>query len=186
MSKNGLSRRLLGATAVVALLTAMGPLGAAPAFAQSIDLSSTRDSNADMLLEADTLIYDNDRNRITAVGSVQIEYDGNRMVAQRVTYDRATSRLIASGGVEIIDPDGTRFQSDEIDVTDDFADAFVRTLRVETTDKVYFGADRAERRDGAVTEFERGVYTACEPCEENPDKSPVWNIKAQKIIWNGE
>ncbi|MCO6392764.1 LPS assembly protein LptD [Aliihoeflea aestuarii] len=186
MSKTDLSRRLLGATAVVALLTTTAPLGVLPAAAQAIDLSSAGDPSADMLLEADTLIYDNDRNRITAVGSVQIEYDGNRLVAQRVTYDRATSRLIASGGVEIIDPDGTRFQSDEIDVTDDFADAFVRTLRVETPDRVYFGADRAERRDGAVTEFERGVYTACEPCEENPDKSPVWNIKAQKIIWNGE
>lgn len=181
------TRRLLGATALVTVLAASGSIVAMqPVIAQSIDLSAQSDPNADMLLEADTLVYDNDRNRITAVGSVQIEYAGNRLVAQRVTYDRATSRLIASGGVEIIDPDGTRFQSDEIDVTDDFADAFVRTLRVETTERVYFGADSAERRGGAVTEFERGVYTACEPCEENPDKPPVWNIKAQKIIWNGE
>ncbi|MHB2265721.1 LPS-assembly protein LptD [Aliihoeflea sp. PC F10.4] len=186
MSKAGLSRRLVGATAVVAFVAALPLLAHTPAAAQTIDLAAAGNPDADMLLEADTLVYDNDQNRITAVGSVQIEYDGNRLVAQRVTYDRATSRLIASGGVEIIDPDGTRFQADEIDVTDDFADAFVRTLRVETPDRTYFGADRAERRDGAVTEFERGVYTACEPCEENPDKSPVWNIKAQKIIWNGE
>ncbi|MGQ2906580.1 MAG: LPS-assembly protein LptD [Aliihoeflea sp.] len=181
------ARRLLGATALAGVLAATGSIVALqPVIAQSIDLSAQTDPNADMLLEADTLVYDNDRNRITALGSVQIDYDGNRLVAQRVTYDRATSRLIASGGVEIIDPDGTRFQADEIDVTDDFADAFVRTLRVETPDRVYFGADSAERRGGAVTEFERGVYTACEPCEENPDKPPVWNIKAQKIIWNGE
>ncbi|MFN3765975.1 MAG: LPS-assembly protein LptD [Aliihoeflea sp.] len=189
---SGLSRavraeRLLGATALVGVLAATALIFPTHSGnAQSIDLSAQTDPNADMLLEADTLVYDNDRNRITAVGSVQIDYDGNRLVAQRVTYDRATSRLIASGGVEIIDPDGTRFQADEIDVTDDFADAFVRTLRVETPDRVYFGADSAERRGGAVTEFDRGVYTACEPCEENPDKPPVWNIKAQKIIWNGE
>ncbi|MCO6387850.1 LPS assembly protein LptD [Aliihoeflea sp. 40Bstr573] len=177
----------MGATALVGVIAATALIFPThPGNAQSVDLSAQTDPNADMLLEADTLVYDNDRNRITAVGSVQIDYDGNRLVAQRVTYDRATSRLIASGGVEIIDPDGTRFQADEIDVTDDFADAFVRTLRVETPDRVYFGADSAERRGGAVTEFDRGVYTACEPCEENPDKPPVWNIKAQKIIWNGE
>ncbi len=181
------AKRLLAATALAGFLASIGyALPVTQSLAQSINLSEQIDPDADMLLEADTLIYDNDRNRITAVGSVQIEYAGNRLVAQRVTYDRATSRLIASGGVEIIDPDGTRFQSDEIDVTDDFADAFVRTLRVETPDRVYFGADSAERRGGAVTEFNRGVYTACEPCEENPDKPPVWNIKAQKIIWNGE
>ena len=61
-----------------------------------------------MLLEADTLVYDNDANTVTAVGGVQIDYGGNRLVAQRVTYDRKTSRLIASGDVEIVDSDGTK------------------------------------------------------------------------------
>ncbi|TKD08310.1 MAG: LPS-assembly protein LptD, partial [Mesorhizobium sp.] len=31
-----------------------------------------------------------------------------------------------------------------------------------------------------------GVYTACEPCEDQPNKAPTWRIKARKIIWNGE
>ena len=37
-----------------------------------------------------------------------------------------------------------------------------------------------------LTTFNNGVYTACEPCEEKPDKAPIWRIKAQKIIWNGK
>src|SRR5690606_33008484 len=130
--------------------------------AQSIDLEQRVSPDAEMLLEADTIVYDNDRNTITAVGGVQIDYDGNRLVAQRITYDRATSRLIASGNVEIVDPDGTRIFSDQIDVTDDFRDAFVRTLRVETADKTYFAAESADRRDGTLTTFNYGVYTACE------------------------
>lgn len=157
------------------------------AFAQSIGLESRSPSrDADMLLEADTIVYDNDRNTITAVGGVQIDYDGSRLVAQRVTYDRGTSRLIASGNVEIVDSQGTRIFSDEIDITDDFRDGFVRTLRVETADKTYFAAESADRADGTVTTFNYGVYTACEPCEEKPDKPPIWRVKAQKIIWNGQ
>ncbi|WP_163460188.1 LPS-assembly protein LptD, partial [Escherichia coli] len=31
-----------------------------------------------------------------------------------------------------------------------------------------------------------GVYTACEPCEDKPDKAPIWRVKARKIIWNGQ
>ena len=84
---------LAGATALSCTL-AVSLLPATVA-AQSIDLEQTVSPDAEMLLEADTIVYDNDRNTITAVGGVQIEYDGNRLVAQRVTYDRATSRLIA-------------------------------------------------------------------------------------------
>src|SRR5690606_6133359 len=82
------------------------------------------DPDAQMLLVADTLVYDQDQNTVTAVGGVQIEYDGNRLVAQRVTYHRDTSRVVASGHVEIIERDGNRILADQIDVTDDFSEGF--------------------------------------------------------------
>ena len=177
--------RLLGATAL-ACLTAAAALPD-PASAQDINLEGAGVSrNAEMLLEADTIVYDNDARTVSAIGGVRIEYDGYTLVAQRVTYNQRTSRLVASGGVEIVDRAGTRIYSDEIDITDDFRDGFVQTLRVETADKTYFAADSAERRDGEVTTFNRGVYTACEPCEDNPEKPPIWRVKAQKIIWNGK
>ncbi|MCV0397738.1 MAG: LPS-assembly protein LptD [Rhizobiaceae bacterium] len=137
-----------------------------------------------MLLEADTLTFDNDRDTVTAAGGVQIDYDGNRLVARRVTYDRRTGRLMASGDVEIVDPEGTKIYSDQIDVTDDFAEGFLNALQVETTDKTYFGAESARRQDDNVTTFNNGVYTACEPCEEQPDKPAIWRIKSQTIVWN--
>ncbi|WP_139043868.1 LPS-assembly protein LptD [Allomesorhizobium alhagi] len=158
-----------------------------PASAQELpDIGADVPEGSQMLLEADTLVYDNDANTVTAVGGVQIDYGGNRLVAQRVTYDRKTSRLIASGNVEIVDSSGTRILSDEIDITDDFADGFVNALRVETVDKTYFAAESAERKGGRLTTFNNGVYTACEPCEEKPDRAPIWRIKARKIIWDGK
>nr|WP_244480724.1 LPS-assembly protein LptD [Mesorhizobium sp. Root157] len=139
-----------------------------------------------MLLESDTLVYDNDAQTVTAVGGVQIDYAGNRLVAQRVEYNRKTQRLVASGNVQIVQSDGTKINSDHIDITDDFADGFVNALRVETVDKTYFAAESAERMGGVLTTFHNGVYTACEPCEDQPDKAPVWRVKARKIIWNGQ
>ncbi|PZO77169.1 MAG: LPS-assembly protein LptD [Mesorhizobium amorphae] len=139
-----------------------------------------------MLLEADTLTYNNDTNTVTAAGSVRIDYGGNRLVANQVTYDRNTSRLIASGGVELIDPDGTRVTSDKVDITDDFGEGFVNALRVETADKTYFAAESALRRGSRVTIFNNGVYTACAPCEEEPDSAPIWRVKARRIIWDGQ
>ncbi|BCH03024.1 LPS-assembly protein LptD [Mesorhizobium sp. 131-2-5] len=143
-------------------------------------------SGSQMLLAADTLVYNNDNQTVTAVGGVQIDYGGNRLVAQKVIYDRNTKRMVATGNVEIVNSDGTKINSQHIDITDDFADGFVNALRVETIDKAYFAAESAERMGGVLTTFHNGVYTACEPCEDKPDKAPTWRVKARKIIWNGE
>jgi LPS-assembly protein len=175
--------RLLSATALTCLFGYALP--SEPAFAQTVaDLAPDIPAGSEMLLEADTLIYDNNDETVTASGSVRIDYGGNKLVANQVTYDRRTRRLVASGNVQIVDPEGTTIYSETIDVTDDFGDGFVDALRVETVDKTYFAAESGERRGGFLTTFNNGVYTACEPCEEKPDKAPPWRIKAKKIIWN--
>ncbi len=178
--------RLYGATALACLFSCGFPI--LPAQAQDLaDLAATKvNPNAQMLLEADTLVYDNDQQTVTAVGGVQIDYDGNRLVAQRVTYDRKTKRLVASGNVQIVNSDGTKVYSDHADITDDFGNGFVNALRVETADKTYMAAESAERMGGVLTTFHNGVYTACAPCEDKPDTAPIWRIKARKVIWNGE
>jgi LPS-assembly protein len=176
--------RLLSATALTCLFASAVIPESAFAQATVADLAPDVPAGSEMLLEADTLIYDNNDESVTASGSVRIDYGGNRLVANQVTYDRRSRRLIASGNVQIVDSEGTTIYSDTIDVTDDFGDGFVNALRVETVDKTYFAAESGERRGGFLTTFNNGVYTACEPCEEQPDKAPPWRIKAKKIIWN--
>lgn len=176
--------RLYAASALACLLACAVPM---PALAQDVsDMAATVPSGSQMLLAADTLVYNNDNQTVTAVGGVQIDYGGNRLVAQRVEYNRNTKRMVASGNVEVVNSDGTKINSEHIDITDDFADGFVNALRVETIDKAYFAAESAERMGGVLTTFHNGVYTACEPCEDKPNKAPTWRVKARKIIWNGE
>jgi LPS-assembly protein len=177
--------RLYGASALACLLACVVPT--IPASAQDIsDMAPDVPAGSQMLLAADTLVYDNDNQTVTAGGGVQIDYGGNRLVAQRVEYNRNTKRLVASGNVEVVNSDGTKIYSQHVDITDDFADGFVNALRVETVDKAYFAAESAERLGGVLTTFHNGVYTACEPCADKPNKAPTWRIKARKIIWNGE
>lgn len=177
--------RLAGATGLVCLVAA----GAftLPAAGQDIgQFAQDIPSNSQMLLEADNLVYDQDANTVTAAGRVQIEYGGNKLVADRVSYNRSTQRLMATGNVYVVEKGGNKIHADEVDVTDDFRDGFVNQLRIETVDKTYFAAESADRKDGTVTTFNNGVYTACEPCEEKPDKAPIWRVKSRKIIWNGQ
>jgi LPS-assembly protein len=176
---------LYGATALACLFSCAFP--AVPVFAQDLTaLAPEVQPGSQMLLEADTLVYDNDAQTVTAVGGVQIDYAGNRLVAQRVTYDRKTKRLVASGNAQLVNSDGTKVYSEHVDITDDFGNGFINALRVETPDKTYMAAESAERMGGVLTTFHNGVYTACEPCEDKPNKPALWRIKARKVIWNGE
>ena len=80
------------------------------------------------------------------------------------------------------DPSGLVVYANDIDITEDFRDGFVDSLRVETPDKTYFAAESAERTGGEQTVFVNGVYTACEPCEDKPEKPPLWQVKAKRIV----
>lgn len=182
------SAGLLRATALACLLAAAG--GAGSACAQDLGAlagdGGAAPSNAQLLLEADRLTYDNDKDVVTASGGVRIEYNGTRLVADTVVYDRKSGRLKANGGVQIIDREGTRVFSNQIDITEDFGEGFVNALRVETIEKTYVAAESAKREGGRLTTFFNGVYTACAPCEEHPGRPPIWRIKARRVIWNGE
>ena len=181
------SRLARGTALVCALALPFISVAALPSPASAQDalgVDYQSDPNARMLLQADELVYDRDVNTVTAQGKVRIEYDGNHLVADQVTYNQQTRRMTATGNVEIVERDGNRIYSDHIDVTDSFRDGFVNGLRVETTDNTRFAAESAERSNGEITTFNNGVYTACEPCAKNPDKPVLWQIKARKIIWN--
>lgn len=179
-------RAIFLATTALALILPAALAYAAAKAPSGPKLDTHVSPNAQMLLEADTLVYNNDGQTITAQGHVRIDYDGIRMTADRVVYDRKNSRMKAYGTVEIVDRQGNKTYAKEIDVTDDFAEGFAKSLRLETTDKTYFGATSAERKGGDLTIFNQGVYTACAPCENKPGRPPIWRVKAQKVIWNGK
>ena len=142
--------------------------------------------DAKLLLAANELLYDRDAERVTAVGGVQINYGGYQMVARKVVYDQKTGRMTATGNIEMIEPGGNRIYADTLDVTDNFADGFVEALRIETTDNTRLAAERGERVNGTDMILHKGVYTACLPCADHPERPPLWQVKAERVIQNGQ
>lgn len=146
-----------------------------------------------MLVEANQLVYDNDKNKVSATGNAQVYYDGKTLEADRVIYDRNTKRVFAEGNVMVTDTQGAVTYSSKLELTDDFKSGFIDSLRLESPTvvrgeklNVRFSSPRAERTDGETTTFNLGTYTACEPCKDNPEKPPFWQVRAAKIIHNGE
>ncbi|TBA58102.1 LPS-assembly protein LptD [Rhizobium ruizarguesonis] len=141
---------------------------------------------AKLLLSANELVYNRDADLVSAVGGVQINYAGYKMVAQKVEYNQKTGRMMAIGNIELVSPDGNRIYADNLDVTDNFADGFMNSLRIETADNTRIAAETGERVGGTKMILNKGVYTACLPCAEDPKRAPFWQVKAQRVIQNGE
>lgn len=135
-----------------------------------------------MVVDARELIYNNDNNTVSAVGAVQILYQGRTIEADKVVYDRASKRVVATGNARITEANGTVITGERFNLTDDFRDGFIDSLQVQNPDKTRFSAPRAERTDGETFVFDKGIYTACEACKDAPEKPPLWQVRAAKII----
>ncbi|WP_375464014.1 LPS-assembly protein LptD [uncultured Methylobacterium sp.] len=178
-------------------LTGIAPLaGAAPALAQAFP-GAKKDAagkpGEKLLVEADELIYDNDKNTVTARGNAELHYGPRTLQADRVRYDRASSRVFAEGNARLTDQDGSVVTGDRMELTDDFRNGFIDALRIQQTVetkgetvRTRFSAPRGERAEGEQTTFDAGTYTACEPCRDHPETPPLWQVRATKIIHNNE
>ena len=68
-----------------------------------------------------------------------------------------------------------------ITLTSDFRDGFIRGLKTVTKEEARIGATSAYRKDNDTTVFENGEFTPCKACKEDPDASPAWRVRAEKI-----
>lgn len=179
----GLMIRGLGTVIACSLITT--PWAMPVALAQSpasASVSANVNPNADMLLEADDLTYDYDKDKILARGKVQIFYDGYTLEADEVIFDRGSARMFAKGNVKMAEPDGNIITTQEMELSDNFADGFARSLQVDSPERTRFIAESAQREGGNVTTFNNGLYTVY--TRQPVEKPPLWRLRAQKIVHN--
>lgn len=186
----GLAPVLWGALVAVGLTAAIDLAAVTEAAAQSYTYNPRPPrqkappaaENGQMLVQAVEVDYDYNNQRVAAVGNVQMFYNGTSVEADKVIYDQKTKRLRAEGNVRMTDADGKVTYANLLDLSDDYRDGFVDSLRVDTADQTRIAASRAERTEGAYNVFQNGVYTACAPCRNNPKKPPLWQVKGARII----
>ena len=159
---------------------------AAPArratFAETTLAARRANPNARMLVQADEMAYDYQKGLVSAVGNVQIYYEGGVLEARKVTYDRKANRVHAEGDVRYRTRDGRMIHAEMLEITDDLRDGFISSLLIESKDKTRFAAARADRLEGKTTVYQSGIYTACELCKEDPKRPPLWQVRAARII----
>jgi len=167
--------RVFQALLVLAAATVTGglsrPLSAQPA----------EGTDEPAVITADELIYDEPLDLVIASGSVEVVQGGRILRADQVTYNQTTETVTATGGVVLVEPTGEVLFADYAELDDGLREGFAEGVAVLFPDDSRFIGTSGARREGRVTEVDRGVYSPCNLCPDDPRRAPLWQLRAARI-----
>lgn len=155
-------------------------------FGSSSVFAADLEPGGDVLMQADQLSYDQDTQIVTATGNVEVAYGDRIMSADKMTYNEATGVVVATGNVVLLEPSGDVIFAERAELSDELREGVVDTLQVLMADKSRLAGNEAQRRNGNVTSVYKGVFSPCEVCEEEGKTTPLWQIKAFRVVHNQE
>lgn len=148
-----------------------------PTAAQDIDVQNTP-----VLLQADELTYNEDLGVVTARGNVEMSQGPRLLMADTVTYNQKANTVAASGNVALMEPTGEVLFTDYAELHDELKTGFIENLRALMSDGSRLAANRARRTADQKKILDRGVFSPCNLCKEDPSRAPLWQIKAVKVV----
>ncbi len=135
-----------------------------------------------LVFRADRIDFDRERNLVTADGDVELAREGRILRADRIVLDRNTGIARADGDVTLIEPDGEVLYADSVELTDDLRDGFIEQFKARLGTGSRLAASWGRLQGGTRAELNQAVYSACEPCGEDPSEPPLWQVKARRVI----
>ncbi len=132
-------------------------------------------------LDADNLVHNEKEQTIVASGNVFLMQAGRILRADQITYNLATDTAYADGHVVLSEENGDIHYSEHVEFNDKLKNGLVDQLKVYMADGSRFTAREGRREDGIRTKMQAATYTPCEPCKKNPDKPPLWGLRAAEV-----
>ncbi len=183
-------RRCSSALLLVAVLgLATGLLVAGGALAQPAlerDITRSFEFNGEQIfIAADEIVYDDDNNIIRATGNVEIFSGKQHLRAEEIIYYQDSETIIATGGVYAVTNEGEEIIAESVNLTNRFTAGEVKDFYLELTNQGRLAASRVAR-NGQSYSLQRGVYSACPACEDDPSKPLLWQLRANQVILDEE
>jgi len=160
--------RILIAFAVVASLWAQG------AKAQS----------GDAILLADSVLVQSNGDQLVATGNVEALYEGTRLTASSIVYDRVKNTLAIEGPLRITQPDGSVLTATRAELDQGFENGLLESARFILDEQMQIASARAARVNGRYTAMSKVAATSCQVC--GSDRPPLWAIRASRVVHDAE
>ena len=191
-----LLRRSSAAWAASVVLLALSQAG--PLAAQELDERPLEDAptpppapevdaagNRQVAFEADQLSYDENGETLTATGNVVLRSGDRSVRADRVTYNRTSGQILASGRVRFVDENGNQLFTESVELTDKFEAGTMEDLLIALRQGGRLAARTGERTASGAIALSDAAYSAC-PVEtpEGCPKDPTWRIIADRVEYD--
>ncbi|MFZ3583368.1 LPS-assembly protein LptD [Loktanella sp. DJP18] len=129
-------------------------------------------------LVADDVTIENSE-RLIATGNIEVLYDGSRLQAARVTYDKPTDRLRIEGPILITGPDGEILTAAQADIDPQLENGVLLGARLVLDQQLQLAANQIDRAEGRYSQLYKAAVTSCQVCA---GKTPLWEIRAEKVL----
>ncbi|NQU56659.1 MAG: LPS-assembly protein LptD [Rhodospirillales bacterium] len=150
----------------------------------SAHAQANEQSTEKVRLNADNISYDERTATVTATGNVEIKQGERILIADQVSLNEITNTATAQGNVTLLEPNGNVIFADFVRLSDEFRNGILENLKIRMTDDSRLAANGARRTGGYLTEMSKAVFSPCKLCKKDPNRPPLWQIKATEIIHN--
>ncbi|WP_406870333.1 LPS assembly protein LptD [Thioclava sp. 'Guangxiensis'] len=151
-----------------------------PVFAQDREGTQSEMSDVPASLIADRISIAG-KTTLVADGSVEIYYEGNRVTARRVTYDRDANTIKMEGPIRLTEPKeaGAVILADQAELSRDLQHGILLGARMVLARELQLAAAKIEREDENTTRMTNVVASSCQICVVG--ERPLWEIRARQI-----
>ncbi|MEO1640036.1 MAG: LPS assembly protein LptD [Pseudomonadota bacterium] len=136
---------------------------------------------------AATLVADevalNADEQLVANGNVEVLYDGARLLAEAIIYDRPSDSLQVVGPIFLETADGTLITANAATLDPRLENGILQGARLVLDQQLQLAASQIDRREGRYSQLYKSAATSCNVCGTRP---PLWEIRAERIIHDQE
>lgn len=135
--------------------------------------------------EADSIEYKDDSNEVAAIGNVVLTRADQSVRADRVTWNRETGQIVATGNIRFVDKDGNQLFTDQLELTDELKAGAMQNMLLALREGGRLAAQTGTREADGRIRLDRATYTGCEVEDsEGCPKTPTWRITAREVIYD--
>jgi len=171
------TKRTLLASLITAALSLGGAFLSTPTYAQD----PPKDEEP-ATFSADEMTHDQELGIITARGHVEVNQADRTLLADSISYNQSADTISATGNVALHQPNGDILFAEFMEITGDLKNGLIADLRAVMADRSRFAAKQAKLVNDETLTMDRAVYTRCEQCKEDPNRPPLWQLKAIKVV----
>ena len=137
-----------------------------------------------LLLRADQVDYNLNTSVSVAEGHVEIDYNGRILQTDRLIYDKNKDTVTAVGHVVMMAPNGDVLFAERAQLRDQMKNGAIESFAALIGPNGRLVGSGATRVGGVRTVATHAAYTPCKICNKPGERTPEWQVQAARVVYD--